>query len=210
MQGLGAEHLTGSVCPISLLLFLLLNPLPALVLQVPEADSETDVDASCLVTAGGWFLCLFSCHLAPGRPHLLWATFAFRALTVQRCTVSSWEQSWVTAVRRLCRVRGPHIFPSQHRAVSSTEPCRQLPGSPPLRESTTQVLHHRGTSAEPSRLLPSLLFIELSYGRCMYPEDLWARTGFLTCTCSNRPLLWILLKKVTCTFSDLSRVPSSY
>ena len=66
-QHLGAEHLIGLACPVSLLL-LLLNPLPSLVLQVPEADSEIDTDASCLVTVGGRFLCLLSCHLVPGRP----------------------------------------------------------------------------------------------------------------------------------------------
>ena len=177
MQHLGAEHLTGSACPISLLLFLLLNPLPALVLQVPEADSETDADASCLVTVGGQFLCLLSSHLAPGRPRLLWATFAFRALTVQRCSVK------LGAVLSDCSEvplpgQGPPHLPSPAPSCQLDWALQTAAHSPLLRESTTQVLHHRGTSAEPSWLLPSLLFIELSYGRCMYPEDLWARTRF--------------------------------
>lgn len=123
MQHRGGEHLIGLACPVSLLC-LFLNPLPALALQVPEADRETDTDASCLVTVGGRFLCLLSCHLVPGRPQSPLSN-AFRALTVQRCTVSSWERSWVAAVRWLRWVRSPHIFPPQHRAVSSTEPCRQ-------------------------------------------------------------------------------------
>ena len=61
-----ASHRLG--VPHPPLLFLLLNPLPALVLQAPEADSETGTDANCLVTEGGRFLGLLSCHLVPGRP----------------------------------------------------------------------------------------------------------------------------------------------
>ena len=72
-----ASHRLG--VPHPPLLFLLLNPLPALVLQAPEADSETGTDANCLVTEGGRFLGLLSCHLVPGRPQSPLSNLCFQS-----------------------------------------------------------------------------------------------------------------------------------
>lgn len=133
---------------------------------------------------------------------------------MQRCTVlNCGRKCGLLQGSSLGRVRGSPAaafsVPSAEQLSVRVSPADSCPHTTRPGDSIARVPCHRSIRAKPQEL-----FIEISLLQQIY-EYVHTRISepeldFLSLTASSSPLLSILLKNMTCTLSDCSRVTSGY